>query len=633
MTMTLTRFACVLVIGSSSALFAADRESLPAPAATIDLTGYRTTKDALKADPTKFKLDATPTTAKKPGFLGVSLGSTATGVAVVDDVEPDSPAEACGLTKGDLIRSIAGQPARTAAAVRELLRGRYAGDSLAVVIERNGSEKTLTAVLKPISKPFDAAAPRATIGVIAGEPNEKGGVDLARVTTGGAAAKAGIKNGDVLLSIENQPVTGQNRLAAVMSAYRPGETVLVRYRRGEKEDEVKIVLAADDAGAGFGGRGGNRGWDDRLPRAWTRPNYKLAVIGVEYADQKHNDKIKDKDWDASLFSRNSYFDKSATGQRVYGSMNDYYHEISYGKFQVDGKFVGWVELPKKRMEYSTGSGTSNAEKTKYFTEVLDKFLAKNGKDALKDYDGIFFVFAGSRVGTTRGSLYWPHRSTFRHNGKSWPYFIVQEGGERMTDISVFCHEFGHMLGLPDLYARPEEPGMEGVGVWCAMSQQNPQGRPQHFSAWCKEQLGWIKPVLIDPTVKQKLILSPVITGTSEYYKIPIRQDGSEYLLLENRKKQGFDSELPAEGLLIWRVIPGNRQQKVYLEEAHGVEGSSGPRMFPGAVPFPSPANNSFTPQTTPSSRSLLGGGYDVYITNVKRLPDGRIAFQIGYEYQ
>lgn len=632
--MTFTRFACALLIGGSSALYAADRESLPAPAATIDLTGYRTTKDAVKADPAKFKLDASPTAAKKPGFLGVSLGSTPTGVAVVDEVEPDSPAEKCGLAKGDLVRSIAGQPARTAASVRELLRGRYAGDTLAIVVERNGSEKALSAVLKPISKPFDSTAPRATIGVVAGEPNEKGGVDLARVTEGGAASKAGIKGGDVLLSVENQPVTGQNRLASVMSAFRPGETVLVRYRRGDKEDEVKVVLAAEEAGGGFGGRGGgNRGWDDRLPRAWAKPNYKLAVIGVEYSDQKHNEKIKDKDWDASLFSRNSYYDKSATGQRVYGSMNDYYHEISYGKFQVDGKFVGWVELPKKRMEYSTGSGTSNQEKTKYFTEVLDKYLAKNGKDSLKDYDGIFFVFAGPRAGTTRGSLYWPHRSNFTHNGKRWPYFIVQEGGERMTDISVFCHEFGHMLGLPDLYARPEAPGMEGVGRWCAMSQQNPQGRPQHFSAWCKEQLGWIKPVLIDPTVKQKLILSPVQAGSSEYFKIPIRQDGSEYLLLENRQKKGFDSDLPAEGLLIWRVMPNHPTQKVFLEEAHGVEGPSGPNLFPGAVPFPSPANGSFTPQTTPSSRSQLGGGYDVYITNLKRLPDGRIAFQIGYEFQ
>ena len=76
----------------------------------------------------------------------------------------------------------------------------------------------------------------------------------------------------------------------------------------------------------------------------------------------------------------------------------------------------------------------------------------------------------------------------------------------MANISVFCHEFGHMLGLPDLYARPENPGSEGVGIWCAMSNQAGNGRPQHFCAWCKEKLGWVKPTVIDPTVKQKLIL-------------------------------------------------------------------------------------------------------------------------------
>ena len=76
----------------------------------------------------------------------------------------------------------------------------------------------------------------------------------------------------------------------------------------------------------------------------------------------------------------------------------------------------------------------------------------------------------------------------------------------MNDISVFCHEFGHMLGLPDLYARPEQPGSEGVWQWCAMSNQIGSGRPQHFCAWSKEQLGWVKPTVIDPRVKQKLVL-------------------------------------------------------------------------------------------------------------------------------
>src|SRR5438067_3726140 len=175
--------------------------------------------------------------------------------------------------------------------------------------------------------------------------------------------------------------------------------------------------------------------------------------------------------------------------------------------------------------------------------------------------------------------------------------------------------------------------MEGVGLWCAMSQQIGGGRPQHFCAWSKEQLGWLKPVVIDPRVKQKLILSPVEDDPTQCFKVMIKADGSEYFLLENRQKRDWDSGLPAEGLLIWRVIPGNPNQKVFLEESHGITGRGGPNQALSSVPYPSPSNNAFTPQTVPSSKSVTGGGLPVYVTNVRQLPDGRVTFHIGYEYQ
>ena len=199
----------------------------------------------------------------------------------------------------------------------------------------------------------------------------------------------------------------------------------------------------------------------------------------------------------------------------------------------------------------------------------------------------------------------------------------------MTSNSLFGHEFGHMLGLPDLYSIPESPGSLGLGMWCAMSIQAGGGRPQHYSAWCKEQLGWLKPTVIDPAVKQKLILSPVEGTSDECFKVLIRPDGSEYLLLENRRKLGFDQSLPGEGLIIWRVV-NNRPM---LEESHGVEGPVGPMVYLTSVPYPSIANTSFTPYTTPSSRSFLGGGSPVYLTNIRKLPDGRVTFYVGYEYE
>ena len=199
----------------------------------------------------------------------------------------------------------------------------------------------------------------------------------------------------------------------------------------------------------------------------------------------------------------------------------------------------------------------------------------------------------------------------------------------MTNVSLLSHEFGLLLGLPELTPRPDNPGSKGAGAWCSMSNQVDNGKPQHFCAWSKEQLGWIKPTVIDPTVPQKLILSPIEDNPNQCYKVLIKLDGSEYLLLENRQRKGFDESLPAEGLLIWRVV----NNKPTLEVSHGIEGPKGPTVQVNAVPYPSSANDSFTPHTTPSSQSQLGGGLPVYLTNIRRLPDGRITFHIGYAYQ
>ncbi len=282
---------------------------------------------------------------------------------------------------------------------------------------------------------------------------------------------------------------------------------------------------------------------------------------------------------------------------------------------------------KKRADYSQGAGR-NVVRTALLAEAMEKLEARDGASALEGYDGVMFLYAGIRFQTNRGGIYWPHRSTISHGGKRWAYLIVPEGGPRMLNISVVCHEFGHMLGLPDLYARPENPGSEGLGNWCLMSNQLGSGRPQHMSAWCKERMGWLQPAVIDPTVKQKLVLGSIEQSSKECYKVLIRSHGSEYLLLENRRKVGFDAGLPAEGPLIWRVV-GNRPM---LEESHGVAGPSGPRVFPASVPFPSAENTAFTPLTTPSSRSQLGGGMPVYLTNIQKLPDGRISFYVGYAF-
>jgi immune inhibitor A len=617
---------CLALIGTAAAQkklpVAPAPRAIPFPIAPLphhDLRGYVGVTRAIAADPRLIR-----TTQTAAGYLGVVIRADSANRPVIEAVERDSPADVAGLNAGDLITAIDGAAVSSDAEARDLLRSKLAGDTLALHIIRNGKPRDFAAVLNPTTQPKNIG-PRAIMGITVVEPTLKGsGAKVDIVSPDMPAAKSGVKVGDVIQKVDGRDVSGPETFRELMAHRRPGDTIDLLLERNGKREGARVTVIAE-GGSGFGGRG----WDDRLAGYWHKPSYKLAILGIEYPDVKHNPKIKDSDWEESMFSLGRYAGKSATGETVHGSMNDYYRELSHGKFTIDGKFIGWVEAKKKRQEYSSGSGTDTGEKLSLLTEALDKYVDKHGKDSLKEYDGIFFLYAGGRVQTTRGGLYWPHRANVTHKGRRLPYFIVQEGGNRMTDISVFCHEFGHMLGLPDLYARPELPGSEGVWVWCAMSNQNGGGKPQHFCAWSKEMLGWVKPTLLDPRVPQKLLLDPVENDPSQCFKVLVRSDGSEYLLLENRAKKGFDESLPAGGLLIWRVV----NNRPVLEESHGVEGAAGPRSFLDEVPYPSKANASFTPYTTPSSKSQLGGGLPVYITNIRRLPGDRISFQIGYEFQ
>lgn len=621
--MTRTLLASAALFAAVAAFAADPLPVAPPPRPGIDLTGYRTLADAAKADPKLFASTATdaPTAA---GYLGLLVAGK-DGKAVVEAVEPDSPAAAAGLKEGDVVDAIDGTRFTSVSGVQDALRSRLAGETVKLAVARGNKTVLMAATLRATTRPM-AAAGRAVMGITLG--TGKGpGVKLADVTPGGPASVSGLKAGDVIVKVDGKDVDGDTGFRDLLADRRPGDRINILAERDGKRVEAQPTLVAE--GVTPGGPGGRGGWDDRIPSAWKKTTYRLAILGVEYPDVKHNAKITDADWEESMFSLGTYTERSATGSKVYGSMHDYYKEISYGKLKLEGKFLGWVTAKKKRLDYSLGTGTSVGEKTALLTEALDLYTAEHGKDALTNYDGIFFLYAGDSVKTTRGGLYWPHRANVGYGGRRLPYFIVDEGGSSMKNISVFAHEFGHMLGLPDLYARPELPGSEGVGVWCAMSNQVGNGKPQHFSAWCREQLGWIRPTLIDPRVKQKLVLGPIEDDPTQCVKVAVRADGSEYFLLENRQKKGFDESLPASGLLVWRVVNG----KPVLEESHGVEGASGPKVYLSAVPFPSQSNTSFTPYTVPSSRSQLGGGLPVHVTNIRRLPDGRITFHIGYEYQ
>ncbi len=186
----------------------------------------------------------------------------------------------------------------------------------------------------------------------------------------------------------------------------------------------------------------------------------------------------------------------------------------------------------------------------------------------------------------------------------------------ITPIGVACHEFGHILGLPDLYNTAN--GYPGIGDWDLMasgSWNNFQVTPSNLSSWCKIFLGWQTPTLLQPGNFSMLNASE----NNFSYKINTPHS-QEYFLIENRQHIGFDSFLPGTGLAIWHINTDKTTQAhinqhdvnndvnlkgVDLEEADGLtqldlgsnRGDAGD-LFPGST-----CNHTFNDSSNPNSKT------------------------------
>ena len=127
---------------------------------------------------------------------------------------------------------------------------------------------------------------------------------------------------------------------------------------------------------------------------------------------------------------------------------------------------------------------------------------------------------------------------------------------------MYAHEFGHILGLPDLYDRDDSNGdSEGIGHWCLMASGSWQGwggdTPAHMSSWCKSEMGWLEPVVLS---SDEISLN-IPQVESSPYAVKIWEDDyfwSRYFLVENRQPVGFDSDLEGPGLIIYHVDENRR---------------------------------------------------------------------------
>jgi|GEM_PF-3595839 len=245
----------------------------------------------------------------------------------------------------------------------------------------------------------------------------------------------------------------------------------------------------------------------------NKATWNCLVILIDYANTSPTQSV-------------ASFNNMMFGTWTPGSVADYYNEVSYGQFSITGPVVGWYEAANNNTYYTAGggygTGTYPQNAPRLVEEAVDAAQAAGVNFSLYDNDNdgqvesMFIVHRGpgaEETGSTNDI--WSHKWAISSGGGTARYYdgkwiniysiepeIHSDGSH--IDIGVFCHEYAHLLGLPDLYdynngswSVINDANDNPVCDWDLMasgSWGNGDGSiPSHFTAWSKWQLGWINP--------------------------------------------------------------------------------------------------------------------------------------------
>ncbi len=302
------------------------------------------------------------------------------------------------------------------------------------------------------------------------------------------------------------------------------------------------------------------------------------VLLVQYSDVKLNS-ASTKIAMSEMLNGSSYSYDGATG-----SVKNYFSDQSNGAYVPTFDVFGPITLSQTMAYYGQNDSDGNdLRPAQMVNEACSIANAKFGVDFTQydsDSDGnvdfVYVIYAGyaEAQGGSENTI-WPHRwnlsaagvsaSSRKYDGKYvLSYACSSElrgaSGSTRDGIGTFCHEFSHVLGLPDYYDTQYGTNYKNSatpGAWSLMdggSYNNDGKTPPNYSAYDKYFLGWIQPSVLNAACNVTL------SADGETY-YAITSDGTlssavvskDVWYLENRQQTGWDAYVPAHGMLVTRV--------------------------------------------------------------------------------
>jgi serine protease Do len=179
--------------------------------------------------------------------LAKSLKMNDTRGAIVSNVTPGSPADEAGLKPGDVVRGLDGKPVETSSDLSSRVASMGPGGRVALDVLRDGSEKTIHVTLGTFPDEqvaeargqeghgrLGAAVRTLTPDVAQGLdlPADAHGVVIVQVEPGGPAEPAGLRERDVVVSVDGQAVADAGAFRASVEKVHAGDVLRLRVRRG-----------------------------------------------------------------------------------------------------------------------------------------------------------------------------------------------------------------------------------------------------------------------------------------------------------------------------------------------------------------------------------------------------------------
>ena len=313
----------------------------------------------------------------------------------------------------------------------------------------------------------------------------------------------------------------------------------------------------------------------RVAKYPTQGSPKSLVILVNFQNLKFLKETANEDFTAML-NQTGYSQNKATS-----SAREYFRESSFGQFDPEFVVVGPYDLPENYEYYGRNSVASGPDMRPDSMILQACRLAYEAGVDFKEFDtdsnqvldNVFVYYAGHNEAEHGGEdKIWPHRGMIsgrklvgglRVQGYACTSELKGSTGETQCGIGTFCHEFGHVLELPDFYVTDYSHNEPTPKSWDVMDNgsYNNQGRtPPTYSSYERFFCGWLTPEPIDAQLGFHR-LEPLIASNKAYIfsATPHNLNGyqpnpAEFFMLENRQRTGIDSlGVPADGLLVTHI--------------------------------------------------------------------------------